>query len=108
MLLADCLQCIPDRRVIGGGQKPRSRQHVGMRDRGLDVVAHQALVEEMILPGGVCKHPLIEPRPFIPQPAHAEVGLCCSAGESAVKSGTTSVPVPSLVKISASRLSGDL
>ena len=38
---------------------------------------------------------------------HPEL-LYCSAGLKAFKSATTSVPVPSLVKTSASRLSADL
>jgi hypothetical protein len=94
--------------VIGGGQEASLREHVGMRNRCLDVVAHEPLVEEMVLAGGVREHALIERRSLVPQAAHAEVELCCSAGLRAVKSGTTRVPVPSLVKISASKLSGDL
>ena len=95
-------------------QQPLLPEHLGMGDRGLNVVAHQAVVEQVILAGGIGEHALIERCSLVPQASHdrAALGgaavLCCSAGLKAFKSATTKVPVPSLVKISASRLSLDL
>ena len=108
MLLADRLERLADRREIRGRQQPLLPQHLGVRDGGLNVVAHQAVVEQMILAGRVREHALIERRPLVPQSRHGCAAPSCSAGLKALRSATTSVPVPSLVKISASKLSVDL
>ena len=59
----------------------------------------------VILTGGELEYPSVERRALVPEPGHA-VPVPCSAGESALMSATTRVPVPSLVKISASSASG--
>jgi hypothetical protein len=81
-----------------------------VRDRGLDVVAHQPLIEHIVVAGGVGEHARVERSALVPEPRHGSVAaaLSCSAGAQGRESATTSVPVPSLVKISASRLSVDL
>ena len=106
MLLADGCERVANGAMIRRRQKALLRQHVGMRDRGLDVVAHQPVVEEMVLARRVGEHALIERGALVPEARHD--CAACSAGLRAFKSATTSVPVPSLVKISASRLSADL
>src|ERR1700724_3533444 len=77
-----------------------------MRDRGADVVFDQPVVQLEIVAGCVGQHPLIERSSLVPEPSHAAPS--CSLGLKALRSATTKVPVPSLVKISASRLSVDL
>ena len=95
-----------------------------MRDGGLDVVAHQAIIENIVVPHGKAKHAFVERSSFVPESRHCNCrvrsvafvmiiyaagdALSCSAGLNAVRSATTSVPVPSFVKISASKLSVDL
>ena len=94
-------------------------QRLRVRDRGLNVVGDEPVVERVVLARGELEHALIERRPLVPQARHAsasgnEIAILilrsyaapCSAAESALVSATTSVPVPSLVKISASSASG--
>ena len=80
-------------------------EHLGMGDRAADVIRHEPRVEDVVLARRVTKHALVERQPFVPEPAH--VPLACSAGVSAAVSLTTSVPVPSFVNTSSSRLSGN-
>ena len=90
-----------------------------------DVVAHQAIIQNIIVPRGEAEHACIERSTLVPQARHRNgraesVMVAMSAAiierPSALlfrraqgrESATTSVPVPSLVKISASKLSADL
>ena len=76
VLLAERREPIADQLQIPGRQQPLRVQHVGMRDRGAHVVAHQALIERMVFPGGVLQHPRIERRALVPQPCHAAAASC--------------------------------
>ena len=112
MLLADGRQGLANRLEVRRRQQPLSREHFRVRDRGSDVVAHQPIVQNMIVPRRVGEYACVERSSLVPEPRHVHsapsTALSCSAGLKAVRSATTSVPVPSLVKISASRLSVDL
>src|ERR1700687_2849509 len=106
MLFADGGECAADRDEIGIREQASLIEHLGMRDRGADVVFDQPVVQLEIVAGRVGPHPLIERSSLVPQTSHAAPS--CSLGLNALRSATTKVPVPSLVKISASRLSVDL
>ena len=100
----DLAQAVADRGEVGVVHQAGVVQHLGVRDRGLHVVGHQPVVERVVLAGGVAQHPLVERRALVPESRHCVAP--CSAALSALVSATTSVPVPSLVKISASSASG--
>ena len=106
VLLADGGERAAYRLMVRRRQKPLLREHVGVRRRGRDVVGHQTIVEQVVLARGVGEHALVERNTLVPQARHE--AAVCSAGESAFRSATTSVPVPSFVNTSASRLSVDL
>ena len=91
--------------AVRGGQNSAGVQRLGVRDRGFDVIGHEPIVERMVFARGELEHPAVERRALVPEPRHAPP-VPCSAGDSAFVSATTSVPVPSLVKISASSASG--
>ena len=91
--------------AVRGGQNSAGVQRLGVRDRGFDVIGHEPIVERVVLARRELEHPTVERRALVPEPRHA-APVPCSAGESALVSATTSVPVPSLVKISASSASG--
>ena len=96
-----------DRAVIGVGQELLCAQHRGMRDRRRDVVAHEPLIERVVLARRVGEDARVERRALVPEACHAPPP-CCSAVLSALMSATISVPVPSLVNTSARMLSGEL
>src|SRR3984893_13378309 len=106
MLFADGRQRAADRDEVGIREQASLVEHFRMRDRGADVVCDQPVVQLEIVAGRVAQHPLIERSSLVPEPSHAAPS--CSLGLNALRSATTKVPVPSLVKISASRLSVDL
>ena len=106
MFLADGGERAAYRLMVRRRQQPPLREHVGMRRRGRDVVGHQTIVEQVVLARGVGEHALVERSTLVPEARHE--AAVCSAGESAFKSATTKVPVPSFVNTSASRLSVDL
>ncbi len=62
----DLVQCGDNGAEVRIGQQSPRRQHFGMRDRRLHVVAHQAIVEQMILAGREGKHPVVERRALVP------------------------------------------
>src|ERR1022692_3190875 len=94
---------------IGVRQQALRLQHLRMSDRGLDIVCDEAIVERMIIARRVGKNAGIERLALVPQARHTITAdePCCSAGLSAFRSATTSVPVPSFVNTSASRLSAE-
>ena len=92
--------------AVRGGQNSAGVQRLGVRDRGFDVIGHESIVERMVFAGGELEHPAVERRALVPEPRHAAGRTLFSAADSAFVSATTSVPVPSLVKISASSASG--
>ncbi len=98
VLVGECAEPGADRLEVGGADQALRAQHLRVRDRGGDIVAHQPLVQRVVLAGGVFQDARIERRPRVPQPPHA--GACCSAGVSALTSATINVPVPSLVNTS--------
>src|SRR5260221_7654269 len=106
VLFADGGERAADRDEIGIREQASLVQHFRMRDRGADVVSDQPVVQLEIVPGCVRKYPFIERSSLVPEASHAAPS--CSLGLNALRSATTKVPVPSLVKISASRLSVDL
>ena len=91
--------------AIRGAQYSTAMKRFRMGDRRQHVVGDQPIGERMILARSELEYPAVERRALVPEPRHAEPEPC-SAGESALTSATTSVPVPSLVKISASSASG--
>ena len=93
---------------VCGAQQCAFVQHAGMGDRGAHVVGHQPVVETMVIARRVLEHAGVQGRALVPEPRHGVAAPCCSAGLKTFRSSTTRVPVPSLVKISASRLSADL
>src|SRR5262245_62842025 len=105
MLGGEFGQSVADRDQIIRGEQALGMQHLGMRDRGSDVVRHEPIVQRVILAGGVTQNALVERRPFVPQSAHP---ACCSAALRTLMFSTTSVPVPSFVNTSARMLSVDL
>src|SRR6266700_2817489 len=107
MLFADGRQRAADRDEVGIREQASLVEHFRMRDRGADVVFDQPVVQLEILAGRVGQHPLIERSSLVPEPSR-HAAPSCSLALSALRSATTKVPVPSLVKISASRLSVDL
>src|SRR6202163_1062343 len=106
MLFPDGRQPAGDRDEVGIREQASLVEHFRMRDRGPDVVFDKPVVQLEILAGRVGQHPLIERSSLVPEPSHAAPS--CSLGLKALRSATTKVPVPSLVKISASRLPVDL
>ncbi len=71
--------------------------------------SNQSIVEHVVVAGRVGQHSCIQRRALVPEPGHYAVTTpSCSRGLSALRSATTKVPVPSLVNISARRLSEDL
>jgi hypothetical protein len=63
-------QCSANGLEIARGQESGPPEHFGMRDGGADVVAHQAIVQEVIVARGVLEHLRIECGPFVPEPGH--------------------------------------
>src|ERR1700676_4722319 len=103
MLFADGGQRAADRDEVGIREQASLVEHFRKRDPGGDVVFGQPVVQLEILAGCVRKYPCIERSSLVPEPSHAAPN--CSLGLNALRSATTKVPVPSLVKISANRLS---
>src|SRR5882724_5923226 len=106
MLFADGGQRAADRDKVGIREQASLVEHFRMRDRGANVVFDQPVVQLEIVTGRVGQHALIERSSLVPESGHAAPS--CSLGVNALRSATTKVPVPSLVKISASKLSVDL
>ena len=111
VLLADGRQRRTYRLKIRRRQQFLFAKHFRMCNRGADVVGHQAIVQGMVFARRIIKHARIERSSLVPEASHDAKDQCCascSAGLKAFKSATTSVPVPSLVKTSASKLSAAL
>ena len=78
-------------------------QHLGVGDRRRHVIANEPRIERVVLCGRVIKHARIESCVLIPQKTHRSPRYALaviSAGDRALTSWTTSVPVPSLVNTS--------
>ena len=98
-------------RFVGERTAQLLAEHFGMCDRGADVVSDQAIIQGMIIAGSVVEHSRVERSSLVPEARHDIQDQCCascSAALRAFRSATTSVPVPSSVKTSASKLSGAL
>src|SRR5450631_3978460 len=106
MLFADGSQRVADRDEVGIREQASLIEHFRMRDRSANVIFDQPIVQLEIVAGCVRKYPCIERSSLVPESSHAAPS--CSLGLNALRSATTKVPVPSLVKISASKLSVDL
>ncbi len=98
---------VADRVTVGGVDQARFREHLDMCDRTSYVVGNEPRIEPVILARRIPQYALVERQTLVPQACHVAPPPC-SAGVSAAMSLTTSVPVPSLVKTSSSRLSGAL
>jgi hypothetical protein len=83
-------------------------QHLGVRNGTPHVVGDQPVVECVVLARRVLEDLRVERCALVPQACHGPACGLCSAGVSAPMSSTISVPVPSLVKTSARRLSATL
>ena len=105
--LLERVQSVTNRRAICVGNESLRSQHFRVRDRASDVVTDEPGIEDVIFAGRVSQHALVQRQSFFPQAAHVSSSPC-SAGVSASVLLTTSVPVPSLVKTSSSRLSANL
>ena len=119
MAIRNVLQSVANHDEVGLREQAALVQHFGVRDRSAHVVGHEAVVERVVFAGREAQHALIQWRALVPESCHGMDLLLmsalaandagqfapCSAGVSALVSATTSVPVPSFVKISASSAS---
>src|SRR4029077_20618936 len=70
MLLADGRQGLSNQSQVLGRQQPLRRQHVRVRDGGLNVVANQAIVQNMVVPRGEAEHARVERSSLVPESRH--------------------------------------
>ena len=57
--------------AVRGGQNSAGVQRLGVRDRGLDVVGHEPIVERVVFARRELEHPAVERRALVPEPRHA-------------------------------------
>ena len=103
----ELFQAVTDGARVVVADEPGRSQHLRVRDRAAHVVGHEARIEQVILARRVAQDTFAERQALVPQARH-DPPPACSAGVNALMSLTTSVPVPSLVNTSSSRLSGKL
>ena len=76
---ADAPQRIADRREVRRRQQPLRVQHLARARSRPDVVAHQPLVEQVVLAGRVREYARIERRALVPQARHAVAAAAAAA-----------------------------
>src|SRR5690606_34163920 len=108
-LLLEFPQAAADGFAVGFTEEMLAKKHLRMRDGAAHVIGHQPFVKQMIFACRIAQYPFVQRDALVPKSRHASVPAeACSAADSAAMSFTTSVPVPSLVNTSSSRLSGTL
>jgi hypothetical protein len=70
VLRGERLEAVADRGQVVRRQQPGGVQHLGVGDRGADVVGDEAGVQPVVLAGGVAEHPGVERLPLVPQAGH--------------------------------------
>jgi len=69
-----------DRLEVVGAEKSLRRQHLGVGDRGADVVRHQALVEPVVFAGRVGKDAFVERSSLVPEATHEALRVATAVG----------------------------
>jgi hypothetical protein len=70
---ADGGEPVADGREVRVGEQSAGVQHGGVRERGAHVVAHQPLVQRVVVTRRVGEHPLVEIHALVPESAHGSV-----------------------------------
>src|SRR6185437_16633169 len=70
VLLTDRAEARANRSQIRIRQQLLLIEHLGVRDRGADVIANQALIERVVFARRVLQYTVVQGSPFIPQSCH--------------------------------------
>ena len=86
MLLADGRQGVSNQPQVLRRQQPLSGQHLRVRNGGLDIVANQTIVEDMVISRREAKHARVERSSLVPESRHfSDRALCVAAMKSSAR-----------------------